>query len=176
MQTYGNITFFGHGLQFCQQQAGVRIQTEPVGKPALKVLFSVQAIIFFSKEKLFPTQESLECLSVSRQSCASSLHRARATGGFSVTRFHSRLSYSGYQWTAAPLPDNFLFTTDSQGHFCLKSPAWREQSCWLRQDLVTQRCSFRMQISATLSCYALWKSQLYLSSDANNISNNCVEG
>lgn len=72
MQTYGNITFFGQGLLFCQQQAGVRIQTEAVEKPALKVLFSVQAIFFFQREACSNTEES--GMFVLRQSCASSLH------------------------------------------------------------------------------------------------------
>lgn len=58
----------------------------------------------------------------------------------------------------ALLLDNSFFVTDSQGNFCLKPPARREHSCWLRQDFVTQRCSYRMQISATVSCYILWKS------------------
>lgn len=53
----------------------VRTQTEPVGKPALKVLFSIQTVYFFPKEKLVPAQHTLECLSASRQNCASLLHR-----------------------------------------------------------------------------------------------------
>lgn len=44
---------------FCQQQAGVMIKTEPVGKPAFKVIFSILAMIS-PKEKFVPTQKTQE--------------------------------------------------------------------------------------------------------------------
>lgn len=92
-------------------------------------------------------------------------------GGFLITHFYSRWS-SRYQWLLL-----LCLTISSSLQIPKEISVWNlqpgENTAGGLDKRETQRSPPRMQISATLSCYALWKSQLHLSSEANNISNNC---